>query len=261
MKEVAQEQSQLDNESENVQENSEQELQKDQTSNSEKPTQKQPSNDEESFGGFDNADDGFGGWDDEEVDLDEPEQEIENVNEALTTKADTPPVENISNTELETPNKPPSVKEEEDGDGWGGWDDEDLDLGDDSEAKPDDNDTSKKKVNFAMESQVPSAIFAPKEILSHEEPPASLISNVSGWGDDDGFGWGNEEDLPGNLRLSEERDIVEKREIIEKEGNISNKTQQPEVSPISSADETMECKSYLVICIYPGGLSIFAFPQ
>merc|ERR1712223_1506731 len=87
---------------------------------------------------------------------------------------------------------------------------------------------------------------APKEIYSHEEPPASLISNVSGWGDDDGFGWGNEDDLPGNSRLSEERDIIERRETIEKEVKASNESLKTEMSSVPLPNDPAEGNQALV---------------
>ena len=108
-------------------------------------------------------------------------------------------------------------KIDESGEGWGGWDDDDLDLGSNIEAEEDETDPKYENIPQDNESSISRMFHNPHAmlpantmpILSHEDPPASLISNVSGWGDDDGFGWGNEEDLPGNLRLSAERDVVD----------------------------------------------------
>ena len=109
------------------------------------------------------------------------------------------------------------------------------------ELKPDDKERdTKEDDSFELQPQVPSAFLASKEIFTQEEPPASLISNVSGWGDDDGFGWGNEDDLPGNLRLSEERDIIEKREMIEKEVISQTRTLQKDMSPSPLENEPTE---------------------
>ena len=91
----------------------------------------------------------------------------------------------------------------------------------------DDNVTIEAKESHALLS-LPS-----QQLLTHEEPPASLISNVSGWGDDDGFGWGNEDQLPGNLRLSAERELDEVPQNLKTDYSLNKDT----LDQLPEADE------------------------
>jgi chromosome segregation protein len=177
--------------------------------------------DNDSFSGFDNNDNGNGGWDNEQIDIDEFEEDVKFVDEKssikLTDPKLAPSVIDINFEKHE--NKSLDVNDEA-GEGWGGWDDEELDLGSNTEVEEVKNVQEHESVAQENESSIPPVFHTTRAmlpantmpILSHDDPPASLISNVSGWGDDDGFGWGNEEDLPGNLRLSAERDMVEMKD-------------------------------------------------
>ena len=163
---------------------------------------------DDNFAGFeDNS-----GWDDDQIDLDQLDKkagriDAETENEVCKSKSKEQYIKDEKDDFVET-------QAEEHGGGWGGWDDDVLDLGDEPEIE----DKVKETTPIFPDTEIsgPQALppmLAPiaAPLLTQDEPPASLISNVSfnadGWGDD-GFGWGNDEDLPGNLRLSEERNIL-----------------------------------------------------
>ena len=203
---------------------------------------------EDSFLGFDDNNANFSGWDDDQIDIDNLVPETEIVDQQphdMPNRTSDVGIDDCSNDEK--PTKIDEVCEDNDGDGWGGWDDEELDLGvnfeitTDKEQKEnttigDDNVTIEAKESHAMLS-LPS-----QQLLSHEEPPASLISNVSGWGDDDGFGWGNEDQLPGNLRLSAERELDEVPQNL-KSDFLSNKDTMDQLPEADEAQLTATTES------------------
>ena len=166
-----------------------------------------------SIGKEEDKEENIGGWDDDEINFDNDKEESKDLLDQSQPVEPTQieVVDTSMDKEEETVEMPIfKTNEQDSGDGWGGWDDEDLDLGDDVETKEKVDEEIPTVGQDNEISQIPQAMrVAPSShILCHDDPPASLMSNTSGWGDDDDFGWGNEADLPGNLRLSAERQII-----------------------------------------------------
>ena len=80
--------------------------------------------------GFDDNNDNFSGWDDDQIDIDSLVPETEIVDQQprdMPNRTSDVGIDDCLNDEK--PTKIDEVCEANDGDGWGGWDDEELDLG------------------------------------------------------------------------------------------------------------------------------------
>ena len=184
-------------------------------------------NEDSEFAGFDAGGDR---WDEDQVVADvlnkateKPKETRVIVNDSESQKPD--------ESKKEAVNDANEVGNKGQGDEWGGgWDDDVLDLEEDGSEATGSRKEKQEMKDDAKEDIIHKQAGGAGEEASSEAPPAMLVPSLQPilpltqdaaptslmsfggddrWGDDGFDGWGryDEEDLPGNLRLSEERTL------------------------------------------------------
>lgn len=180
------------------------------------------------------------GWDEEssQVDVEEPEEDDEDEeskesrkisvieNSSIPTSAATqeshePPSKTFETSEPKVEEKPALQDEEEQGfggfsendDGWGGWEDDPVEIPEETDDNDNDIDEKPAQTFEAQEDVVPVVVASteqPQSLGTMSSASGQLKPEIEadiedGWGDDSwGGGWGESENLGDNLKLTDD---------------------------------------------------------